>query len=232
MRDLKKIVKKSKKIYFWLIIHFLSIFYSGLALAVTAPVSNSIYAPSTLVLNNINKMIPALTKLLIVAVYLAGIYMVFKALLMFKKNAGSTQGHGGELSGPLAHLVIGGVLLFIPSATDVTIGSIFGNTKSIFANNTLNYANLGKGSQLLNYASNSAFAAQWAPLADTLVLILQFVGFIAFLRGWFILAKASESHNQQASFGKGLTHILGGALAINFVNAVMIIKTSLYGPGN
>ena len=48
------------------------------------------------------------------------------------------------------------------------------------------------------------------------------LGWISFIRGWFILRDVAEG-NQQASMMAAMTHIFGGALAVNLgpvLNAV------------
>jgi hypothetical protein len=62
----------------------------------------------------------------------------------------------------------------------------------------------------------------------TLVAILafvQFVGLLAFVRGWFVMHNIGKSSD--ASLGKALTHIIGGILAINIVDSANITAQSV-----
>ena len=63
----------------------------------------------------------------------------------------------------------------------------------------------------------------------TISAILQFViivGLISFVRGIFIIRGVAEG-NQQASMMAGITHIVGGALAVNLGPLINMVQTSL-----
>ena len=64
-------------------------------------------------------------------------------------------------------------------------------------------------------------------MANTLVLYIQFVGLLSFVKGWFILSKSVGYGAQQGSVSKGVTHILGGIVAINFISMVNIINNTI-----
>jgi hypothetical protein len=159
--------------------------------------------------------------------YISGIVMILKAVLGLKKwgNMAGQQGQPGEFKGPLIHFSIGALLIWFPSTIDISMTSLFGDTTS-FASG---YNAYGRGSKLLGYlSSNASIATQWAQLADVLINILQFVGLLSFLKGWFILASlANQGGQQHNSVAKGLTHIIGGIFAINFINFITLINTSL-----
>jgi hypothetical protein len=57
---------------------------------------------------------------------------------------------------------------------------------------------------------------------STILIFMMILGWVSFIRGWFILRDVAEgSHN--ASLMAGLTHLFGGALAVNLgplMNAV------------
>jgi hypothetical protein len=63
----------------------------------------------------------------------------------------------------------------------------------------------------------------------TISAILQFViivGLISFVRGIFIIRGVAEG-NQQASVMAGITHIVGGALAVNLGPLINAVQTTL-----
>jgi len=186
------------------------------------------------IINNVANVIAPLTAMVLMISYVLGIYMIIHALTMMKKFgqslSTSAQTQPGELGGPLLQFIVGAVLIYLPNSTDVFMNSIFSTAASIFGYGSVNYQNLGTGSALLGYAGgNSAFGQQWAALANTLVLYIQFIGLLSFIKGWVIMSKAATPNAQQGSVARGLTHIIGGIVAINFVNVVNILSNTIYG---
>lgn len=195
-------------------------------------VSENAYAEDLqAILNNLSRIIVPLTAMVLVISFAGGVYMIIHALTMLKKFGNmSMQAQPGELSGPLMQLVVGAALIYLPSSTDALTASLFGSSNSLFGSGgSINYSNLGYGSEILGYLPSDSFAQQWASMANTLVLYIQFVGLLSFVKGWFILSKSAGHGAQQDSFAKGITHILGGILAINFIAAVDVIKNTIFG---
>jgi len=155
-----------------------------------------------------------------------------QALMAMKKfgNTG-TMAQPGELSGPLVKLVVGAVLIYLPTSTDILMNSIFGGAgDSMFGGANINYEAMGQGATLLSYAKGSGgIGGQWASMANTLVLYIQFLGLLSFIKGWFIISKSAGQGAQPGNFAKGVTHIIGGIIAINFVGVVNIIMNTVYG---
>ena len=54
---------------------------------------------------------------------------------------------------------------------------------------------------------------------------VQIVGFIAFVRGWNIIRHAVEGSGQ-ATVPQGVTHIVGGVMAINIYQFVKVMDTT------
>ena len=130
-----------------------------------------------------------------------------------------------EYKGPLIYLMVGACLLSLNVTLPVVLNTIFGYSDTFAAlGTTLNYGSLGTGAQLFGYNVNGSLSAQWTTFTNSLILLIQFIGFLSFVRGWFLIAKTAEGQSQQASVGKGMTHIIGGVIAINFVNVVNIFK--------
>ena len=182
------------------------------------------------VLTNLSNIIVPLTAMVLTISFCAGIYMIFHALTMMKKFGNTSQmSQPGELAGPLMQLVVGAILIYLPTSTDTMMNSIFNTGSSIFGYNNINYQNLGAGASLLGYVSSNSLGAQWQSLANTLVLYIQFIGLLSFIKGWFIMSKAAGAGSQPGNAAKGITHIIGGIIAINFVGAVQVISNTIYG---
>ena len=66
--------------------------------------------------------------------------------------------------------------------------------------------------------------------SDTLGLlgnITQFVGYVAFIRGWILLLRIGEQGSQPGAFAKAVTHIVGGLVAINIFGTVAVIQNTI-----
>ncbi|HSX19580.1 MAG TPA: hypothetical protein VLG38_00460 [Gammaproteobacteria bacterium] len=171
---------------------------------------------------------PALRLLLAVS-FVTGVWFVVKALLKFKSFAQplTQTAQPGDFSGPMTYMLVGAVLIYIPTSTNVLSATFFGSVPSMFgAGGAPNVKSLGAASQLLGYASVT-LESQWATLIDTVVYYMQFIGFLAFIRGWILIAHTQ--HGQHDQMTKGIVHVVGGILAINFLPLVNAVINTLSG---
>lgn len=190
------------------------------------------------IMQNLRKILNPMMVLLLTASFLSGILFLLRGFLMLKSFAMplTQASKPGEIAGPLVYIFVGTVLIYIPSSTDVLSNTLFGsNVDSIFSNSgnsySVNLQNMGKASdQILGYAPVSV-EGQWAALIDTIVLYMQFIGFLAFMRGWFIVAESGQPGTQPGSISKGVIHIVGGLLAINFLPLVNAVHNTIVGTG-
>lgn len=66
----------------------------------------------------------------------------------------------------------------------------------------------------------------WSPAASQAVLrFIQLIGTISFIRGWVYLTHTSNP-NGRSSFGKAVTHIIAGLLAINIEGTREMLQAS------
>lgn len=204
------------------------------------------------ILTNISTTIEPLTQLTLAICFLAGVFFVFRGVAMLH-TFGQVQyqmnkPHG--ITGPFIYIAIGAGLIYLPSNVSAATNTIFGlgstvteffdpSSQITFASSTENgiiyykvtntprYETNG-GNQLLGYF-NVAGGQEWEHLIDVVVQFIQFVGLIAFVRGWFILSHiANGSGAQQNSFSKGLIHIIGGIASINFMPFMQVISALLF----
>lgn len=63
----------------------------------------------------------------------------------------------------------------------------------------------------------------------SIVTFIRLLGYIAFIRGWIIINDYAQG-KQQASLGKGLTHLIGGVFAIN-ITATAGVLANTFAPG-
>lgn len=210
----------------------------SIAVLILPSVASAAFIESDLqdIMENLKKVLTPTMLMLLTISFVSGIVFLLKGLLLLKAFAQPlTQAtKPGEISGPIIYLIVGAVLIYIPSSTDILSSTIFGTGgQSIFSggggSNFVNLENMGKASdQLLGYAPVSV-EGQWATMIDTIVLYMEFIGFLAFLRGWFMIAHAGQPGTQPGSISKGIIHIVGGILAINFLPLVNAIRNTING---
>ena len=144
--------------------------------------------------------------------YIAGTILTIIGITRLLKTAQEgPRGPGG----------IGTIMTFI------TAGAMFSLSKMLGAWST----SLFGDSQVATYATlafdTGMGAAELNHVHSVISAVLMFMivlGWISFVRGWFILRDVAEGSNQ-ASMMAGLTHLFGGALAVNLgpvLNAVQV----------
>lgn len=186
------------------------------------------------IMQNLRKILHPTMVLLMIISYVSGIVFMLRGLLMLKSfSMPLTQAtKPGEIAGPLVYIFVGTVLIYIPNATNILSNTLFGDgVNHIFSGSTVDLTAMGKASdKIMGYAPVS-LEGQWATMIDTIVLYMQFIGFLAFLRGWFMIAHAGQPGVQPGSISKGIIHIVGGILAINFLPLVNAIHNTIVGVG-
>ncbi len=149
--------------------------------------------------------------LIYVIAWLTGAAMMIIGISLAAQRADQGPGRGGW-GGPVTCLVAGAALLALPTLLDTLTRSLFPQdewsavTVSIFAT-----------------APHLTQVFEEQVTQETIVAILQFVqlvGILAVFRGILLLNAAVD---RRATVGAGLTHLAGGALAINIGPVLAII---------
>lgn len=142
--------------------------------------------------------------------YMAGLILVVIGILRLLKSAQEgPRGPGG--AGTLMTFIVAGALLSV----DAMMGAW---SSSMFMTNDV--ANVS----VLAYTGGMTAEEEQHVLGviSTILIFMMILGWISFIRGWFILRDVAEG-NHNASLMAGITHLLGGALAVNLgplMNAV------------
>lgn len=197
------------------------------------------------VLTNLAQLVVPITQLVLAISFVSGIVFIFKGILMLK-HIGESQAMRSNpqgMAGPFLHLGIGAILIYMPAASNIFSTSMLGSVPSLFSNsdvidiqvdgdtyavNTTPTYDQNASNELMQYAS-VGINEEWAAMINTISMYIQLVGFIAFVRGWFILSTVGNTGGaQQGAFGKGLVHIIGGVIAINFVPFMQIIAKLIF----
>lgn len=172
------------------------------------------------ILKNIAQNVEPIQKLVSGSAYLLGLVFAFKALYSLKVygEARTMMASGASVKEPLMYLFVAAIFLVSPQAISVLLTSTFG-TSSI-----MQYGPISSGGQ--NYSKVFGTSSE---LARPLTMIIQTIGYFAFVRGWVMVARASSQGQQPGSTGKGLMHVFGGILAINIVSTLQIVNNTIYG---
>jgi intracellular multiplication protein IcmC len=168
------------------------------------------------ILKNIAANVEPIQKMLTGSAYVLGLVFAFKALYSLKVygEARTMMASNASVKEPLMYLFVAAVFLMSPQALTVFLTSTFGT------GNIMEYGPANGESPLFGSATE---------IGKPLVMIIQTIGYIAFIRGWVLVARASAQGQQPGSTGKGLMHVFGGILAINIVSTLQIVNNTIYG---
>jgi hypothetical protein len=144
--------------------------------------------------------------------FIAGVMMAISALYSAVHLGDDAHKKNASWVSVVIRFAIACVLIGLPTAMQTTWQTAFGSS-SIMA-----YSGLAVS------ASSGIFAKADATIRAVLQFI-QFFGWLAFVRGWFILKAHFEGQN--ARIGAGATHIIGGALAANAVAFISVMEATL-----
>jgi len=162
---------------------------------------------------------PAFNLLGILA-FTIGVFFVIKGLLGATK-IGTDPRSGGSPKTVLTYVIIGSILTSSAPMLKVMLVSLFGvdNPESVATANILAWANAATGADMT--AANNAMRAVLA--------WVQVIGAIAFIRGFLVMKNAVEGSGQ-ATIAQGLTHIIGGVMAINIIGSLKMFDAT-FGTG-
>ena len=198
--------------------------YLTLGLSLVPLAANALVTMDQLLINLQAVVIPTANILLTIS-FVLGLMMMIKGIIMMKTLAVplTQMSRPGEMMGPIVYILVGAVLIWIPASSNSLSLTLFGST-----DNSLK--SLGQTPQaasiLLSYA-DAGIQTQWSNLVSTIVIYIQLIGFIAFIRGWIIVASAGQASSQPGHMSKGIIHVIGGLLAINFVPLVEVVQNTL-----
>lgn len=152
--------------------------------------------------------------LLIGFCYLAGIIFIIMGISrLLKSEQDGPRGPTGI--GTIMTFLVGGALLSVDQMLGATLGSLFGN------NSTTSFGELAYKAGMDATAQGHAHA-----VIAAIIAFVAIIGWVSFIRGLFILRGVSEG-SSQASMMAAITHILGGALAVNLGGFITAIQSTL-----
>lgn len=164
---------------------------------------------------NLSQSFPPIWRMITGISYLMGIAFIMRAVFQLKVygEGRSMMSNQASLKGPVIYFLVGGMLLWFPSSRALIMTTVFG---------------YGAEEPLSYVSSNPLWNEQ---SVEILMQIVQIVGLVSFIRGWVFLAHAAQPSSNQPVFGKAMTHIVGGILAINIEGTrEMLMNTFGVGP--
>lgn len=157
---------------------------------------------------NISNQIPSLTRMVTAICYVTGFYFVIMGLIKLKHFGESrtmmSQEH--SLRGPLILLTAGTLMIYIPTSVQVGMSTFWTDPNPY------------------GYLQSTD---EWSEFINVCYVIVQFVGLIAFFKGLLILTHLGGHGTSPGTFGKALTHIIGGIFCINVYQFVQVIMATL-----
>lgn len=152
--------------------------------------------------------------------FIAGmIFIMIGISRLIKSSQEGPKGPGGL--GTVTTFVVGGILISATTLIRAVSQSMFGSALLLMPGQTRTYANL-------TYTTGMT-PLETAAIYNVISAVLKFmiiVGLISFVRGLFIMRDVSEGKSQ-ASVMSGMTHIIGGALAVNLGPLLNAVQYSL-----
>lgn len=146
--------------------------------------------------------------------FVAGMIFVIIGISRLLKSAQEgPRGPGG----------IGTIMTFITAGLLLSMNSVMG----AFSNSMFGLG-VGETQVLLAYTTGMT-AVEVDHVHAVMSAILQFMivlGYVSFIRGFFIIRGVAEG-NSQASVMAGITHLLGGALAVNLGSVLNAVQATL-----
>ena len=112
-----------------------------------------------------------------------------------------------------------------PSGTGTVLCFVAGSAMFAFpallASAELSLFRAGGGVSSLSYGG--ADSDRYDALLKALFAIVQIIGVVSFLKGWFVLRAAADGHGR-ATMGSGAWHIVGGLLAWHIVPVLAAVQ--------
>lgn len=173
-------------------------------------------ALDTLVKNLVGNIKDPLTILLSATAFVVGLVFIVRGLMKGAKYG--LDPRANSVTHIMSNLLIGTVLVTVGQTLGAVLGTVFGD--SSVHQSIVDWAfidELGDGTERFKEAIKYA------------LVFFQLVGMIAFIRGWLIVKSAVEG-NGQATMAQGITHIIGGVLAINIFYFLKVMDAT-FGTG-
>lgn len=150
---------------------------------------------------------------------LCGLFMIVNGLVKASKYGTDPKTY--SIQSILTNIAFGSLLMTLGANLDMMMSSLFGIGYDEVVANTITW----KGLEAL---LGGTVSEQFKLAVTSALTFVQLIGLIAFVRGWLILKKVVEGGGGNVTLAQGLTHIIGGCLAIN-INGFLVIMDKTFG---
>lgn len=156
---------------------------------------------------------PAIQNAIMAFCYIFG--LIFCVIGLFRLTKHQQEGPRGPSGiGTLTTFAVAGALFSLGGLMESFTNSLTGQD-NVFAYATLSFTGVSPGA-----------VTQIELVTEAVITFMMILGWISFARGWFIL-KAVADGGGQASLMAGVTHIIGGALAVNLGALINFVQETL-----
>ena len=165
-------------------------------------------------------LIAPLQALVVATCFVIGLLFIMRAITGMaaayeRRRIGGSS--AGSYTGPLMLFFVGSLLISLSTVIGAFLMSLFLQPENVSAEQVFSYApEITK--------PLSAEISKRAVIA--LVRFAQFIGFLGFVRGLFLLSRAGNG-GMVGDSGRGVTHLIAGSLAINIVVVLQMLENLL-----
>lgn len=146
--------------------------------------------------------------------YLAGIALLLVGISRLTKRLEE---------GPRGPAGFGTIMTFIASGALFSFGDSMGSfTSTVFGDNNLMSVIVINS----NVITNATDKARIEKVLEGVEVFVMIVGYIAFIRGWFVLKNFADGQ-QGATMAQGLTFLFGGTMAINLGELINALQNTV-----
>jgi len=158
-------------------------------------------------METLQKNYAAIEMLIFGVAYVAGFALLLSAVYKLRAygQVRTMMPSNAQLAGPLIQFSMAIALIFLPSIVTISVTSLWGS------NSLLAWPGGGDN---------------WDKILSAVFGMVRILGYIALVRGIILLSRASQPGAQQGTFGKGMTHLIGGIFAINIWGTVTVLSAS------
>ncbi|MDD5587452.1 MAG: hypothetical protein PHY92_10975 [Alphaproteobacteria bacterium] len=191
---------------------------SGVLTCKAAVPASSATGLDTMMQNFVNNIYSPMFSALSVLCFVMGAFLIYRGLL--KGSKVGTDPRAAATHAIVVNLVVGAILVSIGGMLPNMLTTLFGDP------------NIKNFSSIINWSAITGSGVDTAKADLTVHAILMFVqiiGAIAFVRGWLIIKSAVEGTGQ-TTVPQGITHVIGGTMAIN-IGLMLKLFDSTFGTG-
>jgi len=160
-----------------------------------------------------------LLSVIAVTAALCGLYMIVNGVLKASKYGTDPKTY--SIHNIIVSIGFGSILLTVGTSLEEILESLFGD-RNITESTAISWATL---STMIGEDVSQSFIDS----VNAALTFVQLIGAISFVRGWLIMKKVMEGGaSGNVTLSAGLTHILGGCLALN-IYAFLLLMDATFG---